>query len=342
MCNLDSENAIFIIGAKRGGTTLMRRVVDAHSKISIPPPGWLHHFIAPYLYSYGDLASEDNMLALIEDSISIPMIEQYWQVDDRSSEILAKLPEMSFRGLYFTLTSYYVKATGKEIVYWGSKSPADAFWIREIKRDFPRTKFIFLHRDGRDTATDLINTIWAPYNQISASNNWLRHMQAIEAAKLDIPKDCYFEIKYEDFVHNPVVYIKDICIFLELDYEENMLNFHTQKTDPFVTESYHVKTNNPITGEYVGIYKNLPKREQNQQIEIMGSMLKRLGYEHFDVAGKTSCWEKLRNLEEDDHGGMITRGGVELMYDLYEGRQNRLRKGLWRPEEKEAYLTAIS
>lgn len=295
--NLDTEHFLGIVGAKRGGTTLFRRVMNSHSKISIPPPGWLHHFIKPYEFGYGDLSNEKNMMTMIQDALRIPMIANYWQVDDSPEQILKKLPEKSFRGLYYTLSQYYVVSTKKNPAYWGSKSPADAFWIREIQQDFPNAKFLFLYRDGRDTAMDLVNTIWAPFNHVSASQNWLRHIEAIQAAKEYLLPGSYMELRYEDFVKSPKENLIMVCQFLNIEFEESMLDFYKQSPDSFVTGAYHAKTNNPITDKYVGIYKNLSQHEQELQLGIMRDMLDRLGYQPRGDTKKAGFWESLRYLD---------------------------------------------
>ena len=61
----EAQAPIFINGTKRCGSTLLRRIVNAHSQVTIPSPEWIFHFVYLHLYSYGDLNQDGNMLALI-------------------------------------------------------------------------------------------------------------------------------------------------------------------------------------------------------------------------------------------------------------------------------------
>ena len=62
-----SAKPFFVVSAPRSGSTLLRLILDSHSALAVPPPGWLFDMIYPYLYSYGDLNHQANLLALAEE-----------------------------------------------------------------------------------------------------------------------------------------------------------------------------------------------------------------------------------------------------------------------------------
>ena len=84
----DSQSPIFICGAKRCGSTLLRRIINGHSQITIPSPEWIFHFVYMHLYSYGDLNNDSNMTALIQDCLDIPLIKNYWSIKESAEQIL--------------------------------------------------------------------------------------------------------------------------------------------------------------------------------------------------------------------------------------------------------------
>jgi len=336
--DLDQDNPIFVIGAKRGGTTLMRRVMDAHPDITIPPPGWLFHYIYPYLYSYGDLSVDENFLDLVSDSLAIPMIREHWGIDLDAGAVAERCVERSFRGVMHALTAVYVENTAGGNV-WGSKAPGEAFWIREIHQEFPGARFVFLVRDGRDVATDLSQTIWGPRSAHSSALNWRRHMEAILGARRELPSHSHFTLRYEEFVRSPEEVLRDLCTFLDLPFSVAMVNHHEASTDQFVTSSYHAKTNSPITDKYVGIYKRLPIDDQQAISAAAGDLLTELGYDSVPVSAReVSRWELLRNADLDDHGGMMLRGGVEFMEELRKQRGSAFDRGRWTAEDRLAFL----
>lgn len=339
--SLEKEAPIFIVGAKRGGTTLFRRVIDAHPRITIPPPGWLFHFIYPYLYSYGDLSLRDNFVELVGDCLSVPMIRDYWTIGLSAEEIADRAPESSFRGAFFALTEAYSRNKDSGPL-WGSKSPGEVFWIREMKQEFPGARFLFLLRDGRDVAADLMSTIWGPRSAYTAALNWRRHMEAILAAQETLPQDCYSAVRYEDFVTQPEEKLREVCAFLDLDYAPQMLDYHKNPADSFVTSSYHAKTNQPITDCFVGIHRSLPDDDRQAIAAATGDLLERLGYPAADSTREIGFWENLRNTEADDHGGMMLRGGVELMDELRKRRFESFKAGRWSAEDRREFLRRTS
>jgi len=340
--NLDQEKPIFIIGAKRGGTTLLRRIIDAHSAISIPPPGWFYHYIYPYLYSYGDLSQDENSLELIQDCLKLPIVAKYWNIRAAPEEIIGWLPERSFRGVFSVLSMHYAKKK-KGVSLWGSKAPGDAFWIREMQKDFPNARFVFIYRDGRDVSIDLEEVLWGPNNIYSACMVWKRHIEAILWAKKELKNESYYEIYYENLVRDPEKVAKGIFDFLKLDYEPSVLNYHSNATDTFMTtSSYHSKTNSPITDKYVGMYKKLPLLERQAQIQAIGNLLEELGYDFEDKPREVGSWELIRYQEEDDHGGLMLKGGVEFMDKLKRRRVEKLSQGIWSAEDKTQFFRKTS
>jgi len=339
--NLNEDQPVFIMGAKRGGTTLLRRIIDAHPAISIPPPGWFYHFIYPYVYSYGDLAKDVNILELVKDCLNLPILKKYWNINVSPEQVLDWLPERSFRGVFSTISRYY--ANGKGASFWGSKAPGDVFWIREMQKDFPNARFVFIYRDGRDVSVDLKEVNWGPNNIYSACMVWKRHMEAIINAKKTLANGSFHEIRYEELVKKPEEVVKGIFDFLKFDYEPTVLNYHSNATDTFMTSSsYHAKTNQPITDRYVGIYKKLPLWERKAQIFVIGDLLREFGYEVKDEPREIGFWESIRYAEEDDHGGLILKGGVEFMHNLKLRRAERLMQAVWSEEDEKKFISKNS
>ena len=71
----DFSRPVFIVSAPRSGSTLFRLILDAHPRLAVPSPAWLYEMVYPYLYSYGDLASPENLTALAEDIFENPFIK---------------------------------------------------------------------------------------------------------------------------------------------------------------------------------------------------------------------------------------------------------------------------
>ena len=237
--DVDKENPIFIGGPKRGGTTLLRRIVNAHSRVTVPPPGWFYHFVYSHLYSYGDLDQEGHILELIRDCLNIPIVKRYWNLGKTPEEILLLVPERSFRGVLVALFRVYAERF--KTPTWGSKTPSNVFWLKEIQEDFPGARYVFIYRDGRDVSLDQVEIHWGPNNLYTASLLWRSYVQAILRGKKLLPHGSYHELFYEDLVREPETVVRGMCEFLELDYEPGMLEYYHQTPDGFLEQSFHQK-----------------------------------------------------------------------------------------------------
>ena len=328
----DAQSPIFLLGTKRSGSTLLRRIVNAHSQVTIPSPEWIFHFIYIPLYSYGDLKKNENIITLINDCLEIPLIRNFWNIKKSAEEIISDLPERSFRGVYVTLFMLYMK--NNPTPFWGAKTPSNVFWSREIYSLFPKSRFIFLYRDGRDVSIDQMNAAWGPLNLYNACILWDHYTQAMLNAKKILPTERYYEIYYEKLVNNPEGEIKALCEFLGLGFESAMLEFHKQTDDPFFNQSHHLKADNPITDKYVGMYKNLPLEDKQLQTTLIGNTLHILGYEVDSVSREIGFWEKEWYIEEDEFGATITDGGPQYKNARRKEREDRKMRGVWSDEDR--------
>src|SRR5215510_14678346 len=65
---------VFIVGAQRSGTTMLRLMLDQHSGLSIPfESGFIVHF-HQRLQDYGDLSARANARRLLDAITQYPMI----------------------------------------------------------------------------------------------------------------------------------------------------------------------------------------------------------------------------------------------------------------------------
>ena len=325
--NCDSQSPIFICGTKRCGSTLLRRIINAHSQITIPSPEWIFHFVYMHLYSYGDLNNDANMTALIQDCLDIPLIKNYWSIQENAEQILNILPERSFRGVFVAL--FMLQMKDKPTKLWGAKTPSNVFWLRTISRMFPKTKFVYLYRDGRDVSIDQVEAQWGPMSLYNACVLWNHYASAMIQSKPFLAEENCYEMWYENLVRNPESEIQELCKFLKIEFESNMINNKDTVSDKFFKQSHHISAAKPITDEFVGIYRKLPLEDRQLQVSIMGENLRKLGYKIEDATREIGFWEREWYIEEDEYGATLTDGGPQYKLQKRIGRLNRKKQGIW-------------
>ena len=102
--------------------------------------------------------------------------------------------------------------------FFVEKTPKHALCLKRIFKVLPNAKIIYVIRDGRDNVTSLKKR----YNNINiAIDRWVNDNKP--ALKWKSDQRIYF-VKYEDIVTNPETVVKKICEFLEISFEDCMLN----------------------------------------------------------------------------------------------------------------------
>lgn len=115
---------------------------------------------------------------------------------------------------------------------------------------FPDAKFIHIYRDGRAVAHSLFEINWwqgwrgpenwlwgllpAQYQKewedhqhsflVLAAIQWKLLMDSYEEAKVDLSKDQYLELRYEELIENPQAIFNSVLDFCELEKSPNLTN----------------------------------------------------------------------------------------------------------------------
>jgi hypothetical protein len=322
----DPHRPIFIISSPRSGSTLLRLLLNTHSKIAIPPPGFMFPFFYPFMYSYGDLQRDENFHALVEDVLEHQRIKG-WPDPIEPDEILAAEPDRSFAGLYQTIHEIWGRRRGK--YRWGEKTPRNSFWIGEILECFPTSQFLHILRDGRDVAVDWVENLDWPKNVYSTGLEWEEHIHAIQPWKDSLPEDQFLEVRYEDLVGSPPEVLGQICEFLGEAYEPDMLRYYASDEAQNWSESEgcHRMVSRPITDDYVGAHRKvLTLRDRQMLATAIGPTLVDCGYE-LDVAGRDISEQERRDYIRDS----LTDTVETMKWNIWHyGRRNQRREsGIW-------------
>ncbi|AYF34588.1 hypothetical protein CUU95_12575 [Vreelandella alkaliphila] len=136
-----------------------------------------------------------------------------------SEETNMMFPENESERIYNKLCKEATKLQKTRIV---EKTPKHILYIKELRQKFPDTKFIVPVRDGRDVAAsikkrtgDLGAGIYRWKSEVSILLEY-------------IEDENFFIYRHEDFVSDPEFVLKKICNFLDIDFEQNMLNYHSR------------------------------------------------------------------------------------------------------------------
>jgi len=256
--------AIFIGGCGRSGTTLLRELLNRHSRI----------FCGPETSFFGLPFGTRN-------------IANMWgiAVNDLDSEVAKHENLVSFVEWFF---DKQMTQAGK--LRWADKTPNNVRAVSTILTQFPNARFVHLIRDGRDVACSLrnhprekiingkviANRVNRPISQCAA--RWL-HDTSAGLVYREHPR--YIELNYEKLVEDPESSLKKLCDFIGEEFEPRMLDAGRPGGDEYSAGRF---VNNPNSGDRIqrgsiGRWKNdLDTKERVEFDNIAGELLYMLHY----------------------------------------------------------------
>lgn len=244
------QRPIFIVGAPRSGTTLMRSILDAHPNIF--SPAWetgLFQYMS--LMINGDLLKFKNKY---KKDLILPREDYIAWVKRVSLDLITMLRQKS------------------EKQRWAEKTPGHVHSMDFIHEVYPDAQFIHMIRRGSDVVKSLQNMHWAPRRIRWSINTWVESVQAGRSSGARLPAGHYTEIRYEELIRTPHEVLKQLCDYLGEPFAEQMLEFHNPEKN---TSKAELK---PLQSKPVNDYQDLTLWQRLVFRSSAGWLMRDLGY----------------------------------------------------------------
>ncbi len=165
------DSPIFIVGAPRSGTTMMRLILNAHPHIAIPPE--TSYFPDIYWRSVASNATARNAASwpqAVDSFMRLCEARFRPTLDLREVGDTLRLGAPDF-GLLLTLPlDRWAAAQGKS--RWGEKTPLHIFYADVIMRLFPAAKIVAMQRDPRAVVASLNRFVAAGDDTVLNARLW--------------------------------------------------------------------------------------------------------------------------------------------------------------------------
>jgi len=206
---------IFILSCGRSGSTLLRYIIDTHPDICCPPELGLAALCSRlrhvYYYTLGQASGsfdeaekQQLVLAAVKSNVSDIMMS-------------------------------YANAKNKK--RWCEKSPDNLDFLDVLIEVFPEAKYICLYRNCLDVIHSLLEvrrfgflfdeTYYVhrnPQNLVAAfAEYWSNNTEKLLWLERERAAQC-FRVTYESLVTNPAMVAAQLFAFLEISWEESLLN----------------------------------------------------------------------------------------------------------------------
>ncbi len=245
------QNIVFLSGALRSGSTLLKLILDNHSRVSNP----------------GEF---DFLFDLIDEDGTLPDINVYKNWLESNRIFLAHQLTVGQEVETLELLRNFVKqleAKKNTLILNVHRG------FHKIPSVFSGARYIHLLRDPRDVGLSSIKMGWAG-NAYHGIDQWVETERSWDRLRPQLDEEQFIEVKYEDLVSSSQEVLEKICKFLNLKMEQDMFNF-------FKTSTYGQINKNSLYR-----WKLELSAEENSAIEYkLSNLLSQKGYE---VQSKTS------------------------------------------------------
>lgn len=267
----------FLVGAQRSGTTMLRLMLNRHSRLCVPFESVFIPEFFQRLPEFGDLTSGHNIARLLDEIVRHPFVQKGRLVSDPDA-VLAHNPQ-SYAALVGAIFSQLARDRGKP--RWGDKTPSYVLDMDVLWHLFPGCKFVHLVRDGRDVAASLRTLSWGSRNLIKSARDW-RWKVTLGRKMGEMIPGHYMEVRYEDLVLESAETLASICAFLGEEFEAAMLDFYESAVTEMPAESmrwHRSSVSAPDSGKVQTWRNTMTLSDQIVFEQVAGDTLAMFGYE---------------------------------------------------------------
>lgn len=256
-----SSSPVFLVGPYRSGTTMVRLVLDSHSRLAVPPETF---FMAELRHLVDNANSHQGFEGL-------GFSRQ--QVVARAAEFTAYFMEA------------YSHSRGKQM--WVDKSPEYVWHLDWLAELFPSARFLLLSRHALDqvhshvSGRHVLDARLAPHREspqedarIAAARYWAAATEA-QLAFLEHHENAML-LRYEDACAGPIDCFTRVANFIGVPFEAEMLEYW-QTTHDFGLEDDRARRMRSLSLS-TGGYLQWPASVRSEVELIVAPTLRRVGW----------------------------------------------------------------
>lgn len=215
---------IFLVGAERSGTTMLRLMLGHHSQLA---------WVSEFEYAVDRVPATDGW----------PNLEAYYEWLSTNRAFLVHGFTIDRSLTYPQLVNSFLQQRQQT-----AQKPLIGATVHRhfdrLLRIWPDARLIHIVRDGRDVARSNIKMGWAG-NPWTGSIRWQQAEQLWDRCCDRIPPDQRLDLTYEDLIKTPETILRQICSFLQMPYDAAMFNYADQtvynRPDPAYLDQWRQK-----------------------------------------------------------------------------------------------------
>jgi protein-tyrosine sulfotransferase len=270
-----SYEGVVVLGLHRSGTTLLRRILDAHPSIACPSE--------TYVFSgLGRMLREDRF---VDATLGVVSGLAYAGIEP--DETIARLRELGF-GFHREIA----KRQNKPI--WAAKSTSDTFYVDEIEKVAgDHCRFVVITRHGADVVCSVqeltvkqeayLPEVWeyvrrSPHPLEAFAQMWCDVTRRLDAFGAAHPENC-LAIRYEDLAEDPASMMAKVFAFIGVDFDPKMLETALTRRENIGPGDFKTYQRTEVDRSSIGRWKSLSDDTKSRLGAILNTDLEAHGYE---------------------------------------------------------------
>lgn len=228
-----TERPIFVLGLPRSGTTLLDRIISSHSRAQSMGESNALAF-AVMRAAAGKKGNLADKMSLIEQSASMDFAQM---------------------GGFYTHATENLSPESARLV---DKTPLNFLYLGLIHLSMPAAKIIHLRRNPVDSCYAMYKTLFRmgypfTYSLQDVGRYYIAYYRLMAHWRELIP-GAFLDVDYEKLVNNQQAESRRILQYLDLEWEDNCLNFHQHQGAAATASAAQVRQ--PIYNSSVGRWKS--------------------------------------------------------------------------------------
>lgn len=210
---------LFLVGAPRSGTTLIRALLNAFSGVFILPDEF--QVLPKFARLYEQNAKAGEVSKFLEaTNFAGHLREKDAWLDACTLQHVAREPTAAdaFRSLVHSLAAQQSK---EKVVYWGDKTPENVFQLKLIHQLWPQAKVLQMVRSPVDTVVSM-NCAWG--RSAIRSSVICRDAARAGLEQTYFAKEQYRIVKYESLLDDPSRTLKELGAWLSVPIDLSIVN----------------------------------------------------------------------------------------------------------------------
>jgi len=228
---------LFIVGAQRSGTTLLRTILHSHPDISIGYECAFYKILSGKYYRNGSI--NDRLEAFLDDLFQVRRFD-FWEIDRAllRANLAAHPGELAYAQAVLIVADTYRQAHKPGAKQIGFKNPNGILHLPFIFELFPKARVLHIMRDVRGVfaSRKKKSNKYSGYHAAATLHEVMRgHRQALKARDHYRSDPRVHVLRYEDLVTKTEEVIRRVFEWLGTPMDDSVLNYHRLNTQNGLT-----------------------------------------------------------------------------------------------------------